>query len=255
MARRRKHRGSKAGKSCRLGGGTGARDGCAGGQRRLKVKVATARGRKLSSTRWLQRQLNDPYVAAAKRDGYRSRAAYKLIEIDDRYTLLRPGSCVVDLGAAPGGWAQVAAGRVRSTDGPGRVVALDLAHMDPLPGVQFLQLDFYDDAAPDAVKQCLGGRQAHCVLSDMAAPATGHKQTDHLRIMGLCELALDFAVQILAPGGHFLAKVFQGGTERDLLARMKRDFASVHHVKPRASRAQSAELYVLAKGFNPAPPQ
>ncbi len=218
-------------------------------ERALKVRVRTARKRSLSSTRWLERQLNDPYVAAAKREGYRSRAAYKLIEIADKYSLLKPGQTVVDLGAAPGGWSQVAAERVRSVDGEGLVVGIDISPMEPVPGTTLLHMDFMDDTAPAALLDALGGRRADAVLSDMAAPTTGHRRTDHLRIMGLCEAALDFACQILAPGGAFLCKVLQGGTANELLALMKRDFATVRHVKPKASRAGSAELYVLATGF------
>jgi 23S rRNA (uridine2552-2'-O)-methyltransferase len=220
-----------------------------GGARALKVRVKTAKKRRLSSTLWLSRQLNDPYVAAAKREGYRSRAAFKLSEIDEKYGLLKPGQVVVDLGAAPGGWSQVAADRVKATDGTGAVVAIDLSEMAPIPGVTILHADFMDERAPDRLIEALGGRRADAVLSDMAAPATGHPRTDHLRIMGLAEAALDFALQILAPGGFFLCKVLQGGTERALLDTMKRAFATVRHVKPKASRADSAELYVLATGF------
>ncbi len=220
-----------------------------GGDRALKVRVRTAKKRTVSSTRWLQRQLNDPYVVAAKRDGYRSRAAYKLIEIDDKYHFLNAGDAIVDLGAAPGGWSQVAAVRVKADGGEGLVVAIDPTEIDALPGVTFLQADFMDDGAPSALIAALGGRRPEAVLSDMAAPATGHRPTDHLRIMGLCETALDFAVQVLAPGGAFLCKVLQGGTEQTLLDTMKRNFATVRHVKPSASRADSAELYVLATGF------
>jgi 23S rRNA (uridine2552-2'-O)-methyltransferase len=230
-------------------GGGGGKSAKSGGDRALKVKVRTARKRSTSSTRWLQRQLNDPYVAAAKREGYRSRAAYKLIEIDEKYRLLRPGSIVVDLGAAPGGWSQVAADLTKAADGQGLVVAMDLTEIDALPGVTFLHGDFMDDEAPAALEAALGGRRPDLVLSDMAAPATGHRQTDHLRIMGLCEAALDFAVGVLAPGGAFLCKVLQGGTASELLDTMKRNFAVVRHVKPKASRADSAELYVLATGF------
>jgi len=220
-----------------------------GGARALKVRVKTAKKRRLSSTLWLSRQLNDPYVAAAKREGYRSRAAFKLSEIDEKYGLLKPGQVVVDLGAAPGGWSQVAADRVKATDGTGAVVAIDLSEMAPIPGVTILHADFMDERAPDRLIEALGGRRADAVLSDMAAPATGHPRTDHLRIMGLAEAALDFALQILAPGGFFLCKVLQGGTERALLDTMKRAFTTVRHVKPKASRADSAELYVLATGF------
>ena len=221
----------------------------AGGQRALKVKVRTAKRRKISSTRWLQRQLNDPYVAAAKREGYRSRAAFKLAEIDDQYKLLKPGSVVVDLGAAPGGWSQVAAERVKSETGGGAVVAMDLTEVDAIPGVDFLHGDFMDPGAPDRLIAALGGRRADAVLSDMAAPATGHRRTDHVRIMGLCEAALEFATDVLAPGGSFLCKVLQGGAANELLGTMKQSFRTVRHVKPKASRADSAELYVLATGF------
>lgn len=219
------------------------------GERGLKVRVKTAKHRKLSSTRWLERQLNDPYVAQAKREGYRSRAAYKLIEIDDKYRLLKPGDTVVDLGAAPGGWSQVAARRVKADVGDGMVVAIDLTPVDSISGVTFLNADFMDDKAPDALIAALGGRRPNAVLSDMAAPATGHKQTDHLRIMALCEAALDFAIQVLAPGGAFLCKVLQGGTATELLDGMRQNFQVVRHVKPKASRADSSELYVLATGF------
>ena len=216
------------------------------GGRDLKVRVRSG-GRTQASRRWLERQLNDPYVARAKREGLRSRAAFKLMEIDDRAKLLKPGAKVVDLGAAPGGWSQVAAKRVRAGNG-GRVVAIDLLAMDPLPGVDFLQLDFLDPDAPERLKALLGGA-ADVVLTDMAANATGHRATDHLKIMGLAEAAAEFAREVLKPGGAFLAKVLQGGTEVELLASLKRDFASVKHVKPAASRSDSAELYVLATGY------
>ena len=216
------------------------------GGRDLKVRVRSG-GRTQASRRWLERQLNDPYVARARREGLRSRAAFKLMEIDDRAKLLKPGAKVVDLGAAPGGWSQVAAKRVRAGNG-GRVVAIDLLAMDPLPGVDFLQLDFLDPDAPERLKALLGGA-ADVVLTDMAANATGHRATDHLKIMGLAEAAAEFAREVLKPGGAFLAKVLQGGTEVELLASLKRDFASVKHVKPAASRSDSAELYVLATGF------
>lgn len=219
------------------------------GARRLGVKVRTARGRKTSSTRWLQRQLNDPYVAKAQNEGYRSRAAFKLAQIDDKYPLLKSGMRVVDLGAAPGGWSQVAAHRVATQEGAGQVIAVDIAPLEPLAGVTSLQLDFMDPQAPDRIVAELRGGQADAVISDMAAPATGHKKTDHLRIIGLCEAALDFAEDVLAPGGVFLAKVLQGGTERELLERLKRQFSHVRHIKPEASRADSAEVYVLANGF------
>jgi 23S rRNA (uridine2552-2'-O)-methyltransferase len=218
------------------------------GARPLKVRVRTGKGRPLSSKLWLERQLNDPYVARAKAEGLRSRAAFKLAEIDDRHHLLKPGRHVLDLGAAPGGWSQVAARRVGAAEGGGRVVAVDLLPMDPIPGVTFAQLDFLDPAAPQAIRAMLGG-PADAVLSDMAANATGHRRTDHLKIMALAEAAADFAREVIRPGGAFLAKVLQGGTEATLLADLKRDFAAVRHVKPAASRTDSAELYVLATGF------
>jgi 23S rRNA (uridine2552-2'-O)-methyltransferase len=202
-----------------------------------------------SSRAWLERQLGDPYVARAKREGFRSRAAFKLIEIDDKFHLLKPGARVVDLGAAPGGWSEIAARRVGKG---GRVIALDILDMKPLPGVEFLHLDFLDDAAPERLKAMLGGNaqgKVDVVLSDMAANATGHRQTDHLRIMALAEAAAQLAREVLAQGGSFLCKVLQGGTEANLLAELKRDFATVKHVKPPASRTDSAELYLLAKGF------
>ncbi len=217
--------------------------------RSLKVKLKKGRGLTVSSKHWLERQLNDPYVAAAKREGYRSRAAYKLGEIADKYGLLKPGDVVVDLGAAPGGWSQVAAQRVNAADGRGAVVALDLLPIDAIPGVIVLQQDFSESQAEDRLAEALAGREVNAVLSDMAAPATGHRQTDHLRIMGLAEEALVFAIKVLAPGGAFLSKVFQGGSEKGLLDVMKRDFAAVRHVKPKASRSESPELYVLAAGF------
>jgi 23S rRNA (uridine2552-2'-O)-methyltransferase len=218
------------------------------GTRALKQRLKTARKRTLSSQKWLERQLNDPYVARAKREGYRSRAAYKLLEIDEKYHLLKPGQRVVDLGAAPGGWSQIAARKVGSAAGKGRVVGIDLLPIETMPGVEFLQLDFLDETAPERLVELLGG-PADIVMSDMAANTTGHKKTDHLRIMGLAEAAIHFAREILAPGGAFVAKVFQGGTESQLLADLKRDFATVRHVKPAASRADSSELYVLATGF------
>ncbi|GJD50016.1 Ribosomal RNA large subunit methyltransferase E [Methylobacterium crusticola] len=218
----------------------------------LKQRVKTGRGRTVSSKRWLERQLNDPYVAQARREGYRSRAAYKLLEIDDRFRLLRPGQRVIDLGAAPGGWSQVAAARVGSHPGAGgprgRVVGIDLLELEPMPGVDFVTLDFLDPSAPGLLTEMLGG-PADIVMSDMAANATGHRKTDHLRIMGLAETAAAFAREVLAPGGAYLAKVLQGGTEGGLLADLKRDFAAVRHVKPAASRADSSELYVLATGY------
>jgi 23S rRNA (uridine2552-2'-O)-methyltransferase len=215
------------------------------GVRNLKQRVKTANKRSLSSQKWLERQLNDPYVARAKREGYRSRAAFKLLEIDEKYKILKVGQKIVDLGAAPGGWSQIAAKVV----GPkGKVVGIDLLPIDPMVGVEFIQLDFLDESAPGKLIELLGG-PADIVMSDMAANTTGHKKTDHLRIIGLAEAAIYFAREILAPGGAFVAKVFQGGTENQLLADLKRDFAVVRHVKPAASRADSAELYVLATGF------
>jgi 23S rRNA (uridine2552-2'-O)-methyltransferase len=217
--------------------------------RRLAVKLKTAKGRKIASTRWLQRQLNDPYVAEAKARGYRSRAAFKLAEIDDRYRLLKGGMSVVDLGAAPGGWSQVAAMRVRAGEGRGRVLAVDLSAIEPIPGVEVLALDVSEAGAAETIAAALGGAKADVVLSDMAAPATGHRQTDHLRVVALVEAALDLAEDLLVPGGTFLAKVFQGGAGQELVARLKRSFAKVSHVKPKASRAESPEVYVLATGF------
>jgi 23S rRNA (uridine2552-2'-O)-methyltransferase len=215
--------------------------------RALKVRVKSGKGRKLSSKLWLERQLNDPYVARAKREGLRSRAAYKLIEIDDKAKLLKRGARVIDLGAAPGGWSQAAAKRV-GAPAHGRVVAIDILPMESLAGVNFAQLDFLDPAAPEKLKAMLGG-PADVVLSDMAANATGHRKTDHLKIVALVEAAAEFAREVLAPGGAFLAKVLQGGTEGALLAVLKRDFTSVKHVKPAASRSDSSELYLLATGF------
>jgi 23S rRNA (uridine2552-2'-O)-methyltransferase len=219
-----------------------------GGGRELKVRVKAGKGRSLSSKLWLERQLNDPYVARARREGLRARAAYKLIEIDDKHRLLKSGARVVDLGAAPGGWSQVAAKRVGLAQGRGRVVAIDLLEMAPIAGVDFVRRDFLDPRAPDEIKALLGG-PADVVLSDMAANATGHRKTDHLKIIALAEAAAEFAREVLAPGGAFLCKVLQGGTEGTLLAALKRDFAAVKHVKPAASRADSAELYLLATGF------
>lgn len=216
-------------------------------RRTLKVRVKSGKGRSVSSTRWLQRQLNDPYVARARREGLRSRAAFKLSEIDDKARFLKPGARVVDLGAAPGGWSQIAARRVGAPQ-RGRVVAIDILPMEPVPGVEFAQLDFLDAAAPERLKELLGG-PADVVMTDMAANATGHARTDHLKIMALVEAAADFAREVLAPGGTFLAKVLQGGTEASLLATLKRDYKSVRHVKPPASRSDSAELYLLATGF------
>jgi len=219
---------------------------------RLHVTVRTGGKRKLSSKLWLERQLNDPYVAQAKREGYRSRAAYKLIEIDDKYHFLKPGQSVVDLGAAPGGWSQIAAKRTGAVDGKGRVVAIDLLEMPDIAGVSFAQLDFLEQDAPEKLLVMMGGR-ADVVMSDMAANTTGHRKTDQLRILGLVESAAAFACEVLNPGGAFLAKVFQSGADAELLSQLKRDFASVRHVKPAASRQDSSERYLLAMGFRGAP--
>ena len=224
-----------------------------GGSRKLAVRVRTAKGRKIASTRWLQRQLNDPYVEEAKRRGYRNRAAFKLAETDDKHHLIRPGMTVVDLGAAPGGWSQIAAQRVQLMAGKGRVIAVDVAEMEPIAGVTQLALDMTDPEAADRIREALGGHKADLVLSDMHASATGHKSTDHLRIMGLVEAALDLGEDILVPGGAFLCKVLQGGASKELVARLNRAFAKVRHVKPKASRAESAEMYVLATGFRGGP--
>jgi 23S rRNA (uridine2552-2'-O)-methyltransferase len=215
---------------------------------RLHVTVRTGGKRKLSSKLWLERQLNDPYVAQAKREGFRSRAAYKLTEIDDKYHLLKSGMTVVDLGAAPGGWSQVAAKRVGASNGKGKVIAIDLLEMPEIAGVDFAQLDFLGQDAPAKLLAMIGGR-ADVVLSDMAANTTGHRKTDQLRILGLVESAALFATEVLAPGGKFLAKVFQSGADAELLAQLKRDFSNVRHVKPAASRQDSSERYVLATGF------
>ena len=215
---------------------------------RLHVQVKTGGKRKLSSKLWLERQLNDPYVTQAKKEGFRSRAAYKLIEIDDKHHLLRPGMTVVDLGAAPGGWSQIAARRVGSADGKGRVVAIDLLDMPEIGGVAFAQLDFLDNHAPAKLLAMMEGR-ADIVMSDMAANTTGHRKTDQLRMIGLVEAAAMFASDVLKPGGAFLAKTFQSGAEAELMTQLKRDFAAVKHVKPAASRKDSSERYVLATGF------
>src|SRR6201747_2321354 len=215
---------------------------------RLRVTVKSAGRMKLSSKLWLERQLNDPYVAQAKRDGLRSRAAYKLIEIDDKHHFLKSGITVVDLGAAPGGWSQIAAKRVGAADGRGKGIAIDLLEMPEIGGVSFAQLDFLTDDAPEKLLAMMGGR-ADVVLSDMASNTTGHRKTDQLRIIGLVENAAAFATDVLNPGGTFVAKVFQSGAEGELLAQLKRDFATVKHVKPASSRQDSSERYVLATGF------
>ncbi|WP_152045231.1 RlmE family RNA methyltransferase [Aureimonas psammosilenae] len=221
-----------------------------GDDRGLTVRVKKKGKLKASSRAWLERQLNDPYVRRARADGYRSRAAYKLLEMDERYKLLKQGMRVVDLGAAPGGWTQVAVERCGGAlpGGGFHVVGIDYLEMDAVPGAEILQMDFLDDAAPERLIATLGA-DPDLVMSDMAAPTTGHRRTDHLRTMHLCEVAADFAVTVLKPGGHFLAKTFQGGTENELLGMLKRHFATVHHVKPPASREDSVELYLLAKGF------
>jgi 23S rRNA (uridine2552-2'-O)-methyltransferase len=215
---------------------------------RLHVTVKSGGKRKLSSKLWLERQLNDPYVAKAKAQGFRSRAAFKLLEIDDKYRLLKPGMTVVDLGAAPGGWSQIAAKRVGAADGKGKVVAIDLLEMPEIPGVSFAQLDFLANDAPARLIAMMGGR-ADIVMSDMAANTTGHRKTDQLRMVGLVETAAAFAADVLKPGGAFIAKVFQSGADAELVAQLKRDFSSVKHVKPASSRQDSSERYVLATGF------
>lgn len=223
--------------------------GDVGSRRRDKVKV-TSNTQRESSKRWLARHLSDPWVAEAQRQGWRSRAAFKLIQIDDKIRFLKPGLVVVDLGAAPGGWSQVAVERVRARDGRGRVVAWDILEMDPVPGATVLQGDFLADDALSRLDAAVGGK-ADVVLSDMAANTTGHARTDHLRVMALAEAALAFAIDALNPGGAFVAKVFQGGAEREFLALLKQRFATVRHAKPPASRAESAEMFVVATGFRP----
>ncbi|MEN8740767.1 MAG: RlmE family RNA methyltransferase [Phaeobacter gallaeciensis] len=223
------------------------------GQRDLKVKVKTARGRKLSSTRWLQRQLNDPYVRRAQAEGYRGRAAYKIMELDDKFRFLVPGARVVDLGCAPGGWAQVAIKRInplgeKQGKSIGRIIGVDLQEVEPLAGAEFHQLDFMDEGADDQVKEWLGG-MADVVMSDMAAASSGHKQTDHLKIMALCEAAAYFSFDVLEQGGTFVAKVLAGGAEGDLQKLLKQKFTKVANVKPPASRSDSSEKFVIATGF------
>ena len=215
---------------------------------RLHVTVRAKGKRKQSSKLWLERQLNDPYVTRAKREGFRSRAAFKLKEIDDKYKLLKPGMAVIDLGAAPGGWSQIAANRVGAADGKGRVVAIDLLEMGEIPGVQFAKLDFLDHDAPARLREMLGGG-SDVVLSDMAANTTGHRKTDQLRIVGLVEAAAEFACEVLKPGGTFLAKVFQSGADAQLLAQLKKNVPTIRHVVPAASRQESSERYLLATGF------
>ncbi|WP_193370790.1 RlmE family RNA methyltransferase [Pelagibius marinus] len=245
---------AKGGGRARGGGARSSGRGGAGRDtsgRNLKVRVKTAKRRSISSTRWLERQLNDPYVAEARKRGYRSRAAFKLIQLDDRFHFLKSGARIVDLGCAPGGWLQVVAERCGRS---GRIVGIDLQEVEPVTGADLLVGDFLDDDAPDRLKTALGG-PADVVLSDMAASSTGHAKTDHLRVMALAEAAHLFAREVLAPGGAFVAKVLQGGTERGLLTELKRDFAKVNHVKPAASRADSAEMYLVATGFRGARPE
>lgn len=217
--------------------------------RPLKTRVKKVKGRKASSTRWLQRQLNDPYVSEAQRLGYRGRAAFKIIQLDDQFHFFKVGKRVVDLGCAPGGWSQVAVTRVKSTPENPLVVGLDLLETEPIVGAKLIQLDFTDDNAPARLEELLGGHKADIVMSDMAANTTGMHSIDHLRIMGLLEMAYDFALKILNPGGVFVAKIFQGGTENEFLAQMKRDFTVIKHAKPDASRKDSSEVYVVATGF------
>ncbi len=244
--------GKKPGGGSRAGKGTSGR-----GQRDLRVRVKTARGRKLSSTLWLERQLNDPYVSRAKREGYRGRAAYKILELDDKYRFLVPGARVVDLGCAPGGWCQVAVRRVnslgeKSDKRVGQVLGVDLQEVDPIAGAEVHQLDFLSEGADDQVKAWLGGR-ADVVMSDMAAASSGHKGTDHLRIVALVEAALQFAFDVLEPGGTFVAKVLAGGAEAEMQAILKRNFSKVANVKPPASRSDSSEKFVVAQGFKGRP--
>jgi 23S rRNA (uridine2552-2'-O)-methyltransferase len=235
----------------------GSKPGSGRGRRDLRVRVKTAKGRRLSSTLWLERQLNDPYVARARAEGYRSRAAYKLVEIDDRFGLLRPGGRVVDLGCAPGGWVQVAVARTnalgeRKGRAVGRVIGIDLLEVAPIFGAELMVLDFLDEGADAKVRAQLGGK-ADVVLSDMAAPASGHPQTDHLRITALVEVAAEFAMDVLVPGGSFVAKVLAGGADADLVKRLHRGFTKVQHVKPPASRKDSSEKYLVATGFRARP--
>lgn len=217
------------------------------GARALHTRIKKTK-LKNSSRQWLERHINDPYVHRSKMDGYRARSAYKLIEIDDRYHILKKGMRVIDLGAAPGGWCQVAVQRIGSGDDAKRVVGIDYLEMDELPGVTLLQMNFLDEEAPAKLLEALG-TAPDLVMSDMAAPTTGHRRTDHIRTMDLCDVAADFAISVLKPGGHFLAKTFQGGTENDLLGRLKKNFKTVQHVKPPASREKSVELYILARDF------
>lgn len=237
-------RNSKGGR--RLGKSGGAASRPLGRQKTVRVK--TARGRKSSSTRWLQRQLNDPYVAEAQRLGYRSRAAWKLIQLDERFGFLKPGQRVVDLGAAPGGWTQIAAERIGAAEGKGRIVAIDVQEMDPVPGAEVLCLDIFDPETPALIQAALGGL-ADVILSDMAAPTTGHKGTDHLRSMALCEETHALAHDFLAPGGTMILKAFQGGAQSELMVQINRDFTRVKTAKPDASRPESPETYIVAEGY------
>lgn len=221
------------------------KDSSAKGHRQLHVKVKTARGRKSSSTRWLQRQLNDPYVLLAQKEGYRSRAAFKLLEINDKYNFLKSGVKVVDLGSAPGGWSQICEKKV----GSGNVIAIDIQDMEPIAGVEFIKEDFTTDLAFEKLNLLINNKKIDVVLSDMAAASCGHKQTDHLRIIALCEIAYDFAKDNLANGGTFVAKILRGGAESDLLNDMKKSFEIVKHFKPESSRKDSSEMYVIATGF------
>ena len=228
---------------------TGRGTGPDGGSRQLRTRVRTAKKRKISSTRWLERQLNDPYVAEAKKRGYRSRAAFKLLEINQKHKILKPGQVVVDLGCAPGGWCQVAADIVRPQETGGFIVGIDLAAVEPLDGVELVEGDFLEEDTFQQLRDLIGERKVDVVLSDMAAHATGHKRTDHMKIMALCEAAFEFAIDVLKENGSFCAKVLKGGTENEILRSMKRHFSQVRHVKPDASRSDSAESYVLATGF------
>jgi 23S rRNA (uridine2552-2'-O)-methyltransferase len=248
MMRRARSSGGAGGKGGAKGGGTRGTSGRSVESRPAK-RLVDGKNRKPSSRRWLERQLNDPYVRRARAEGYASRAAFKLAEIDDRHKFIAKGSRVIDLGAAPGGWLQVAVERTGSRPTEPKVVGIDILDMDAIPGTIILKMDFLDPDAPRSLLEVLKGEAPDIVLSDMAASTTGHRRTDHLRTMALVEAALEFAVSALRPGGHFLCKTFQGGTEGELLTRLKRNFQSVHHVKPPASRNESVELYLLAKGF------
>ncbi len=242
-------RGGKGASGGRSSGGGSKSGGGLGGARHATVRVKTARRRKNSSTRWLERQLNDPYVVEAKRRGFRSRAAFKILDLDEKYGLFKPGMAVVDLGCAPGGWTQIAVDSVKAgKEGGGKVVGVDLLETEQVAGATIFQADFMDDDTPDRLKALLGG-PADAVISDMAANTTGHSQTDHIRIIALAETALEFAFEVLAPDGFFIAKVFSGGAEAGLLSRLKANFRKVAHFKPLSSRKESAETYVVAIGY------